>query len=231
MARNLTNDLIAAQIAESIQPLYRIVLTLDAATDTYNEDRIISINHLEEAFHGAAMVLLDNSDLALTQNYQGYQAVLSYGAAQGPANATDERSNTAPMHVIDQQYHSSPGVLTVELTLQGLADELDDNKASAQHTQTSVDLNTIKDLLTQIVKGVLPDWAASTAYSLDDLVIPATQNDLVYKCTTAGTSGGAEPTFPTTISNTVADNTVVWTCIGAEIIAYSHTRATTLMMV
>jgi hypothetical protein len=43
-------------------------------------------------------------------------------------------------------------------------------------------------------------------------VTPITKNGRKYICTTAGTSGATEPTWPTTIGNTVADGTAVWTC-------------------
>ncbi len=55
-------------------------------------------------------------------------------------------------------------------------------------------------------------WLASTAYALDDLVLPTVANGYYYKCTTAGTSGTTEPTWPTTEGATVTDGTVVWTC-------------------
>jgi len=57
-------------------------------------------------------------------------------------------------------------------------------------------------------------WAATTDYAVDDIVIPTTPNGKVYKCTVAGTSSGSEPTWPTTINLTVADNTVTWQCSG-----------------
>jgi hypothetical protein len=60
----------------------------------------------------------------------------------------------------------------------------------------------------------LDDWAATTAYSLGARVEPTTPNTYVYECTTAGTSSGSEPTWPTTVGNTVSDGTVVWTCIS-----------------
>ena len=55
-------------------------------------------------------------------------------------------------------------------------------------------------------------WAASTAYSLGAKVKPTTANGNVYECTTAGTSGTTEPTWPTVDGATVTDGTVVWTC-------------------
>lgn len=54
--------------------------------------------------------------------------------------------------------------------------------------------------------------AASTAYTLGNLVRPATVNGYVYKCTTAGTTAATAPTFPTIPGSTVTDGTVVWTC-------------------
>lgn len=58
-------------------------------------------------------------------------------------------------------------------------------------------------------------WASATAYTSGRVVIPATITDalrgLAYECTTAGTSGASEPTWPTTIAGTVTDGTVTWT--------------------
>lgn len=56
------------------------------------------------------------------------------------------------------------------------------------------------------------DWAASTAYSVGNFVKPINENGYHYECTTAGTSGSSEPSWPTTPGQTVNDGTVVWTC-------------------
>lgn len=56
--------------------------------------------------------------------------------------------------------------------------------------------------------------ATSTAYSVGDQVKPASTPLYIYQCTTAGTSGGSAPTWPTTVGATVTDGTVVWTNIG-----------------
>jgi hypothetical protein len=60
-------------------------------------------------------------------------------------------------------------------------------------------------------------WNATTAYSLGDEAIPdASQNGYTYEVTAAGTSGGSEPTWPTTLGNTVVDGTVTWTCVRTD---------------
>lgn len=62
----------------------------------------------------------------------------------------------------------------------------------------------------------IADWAATTAYSLGDSARPTTPNGYRYEVTTAGTSGGSEPTWPTTIDSTVTDGTIEWTCVAEE---------------
>mgnify|MGYP000995852494 FL=1 len=48
-------------------------------------------------------------------------------------------------------------------------------------------------------------WQSSHAYSVGDLVRPTTGNGHGYRCYTAGTSGGSEPTWSTTAGATVSD--------------------------
>jgi len=55
-------------------------------------------------------------------------------------------------------------------------------------------------------------WVASTAYSSGDYRRPINPNGFRYECTTAGTTAGVEPVWPTTIGTTVADGSAVWTC-------------------
>lgn len=58
-------------------------------------------------------------------------------------------------------------------------------------------------------------WVTLTAYSVGDSVEPTTPNTRRYECTTAGTTGGSEPTFPTGgLGSTVSDGTVVWTLVS-----------------
>lgn len=57
-----------------------------------------------------------------------------------------------------------------------------------------------------------PYWKAATAYSLTAVVIPTTFGGYTWRCTTAGTSGNVEPTWPdpTLGTTTIADGTVTW---------------------
>jgi hypothetical protein len=67
--------------------------------------------------------------------------------------------------------------------------------------------------------GSRSDWVGTTAYALNDIVLPTTRNNFYYKCTTAGTSGTTEPTWNTTDGGTTADGTgtLVWTTYAYEV--------------
>jgi len=60
-------------------------------------------------------------------------------------------------------------------------------------------------------------WQASTSYAVGAVVRPTSQQGtgLVFRCTTAGTSGGSEPFWATIGSQEVNDNTVVWLSVSA----------------
>ena len=68
---------------------------------------------------------------------------------------------------------------------------------------------------TAVVKGI---WAASTAYSLGDIVVPHANmtgaGGKLLRCTTAGTSGTNNALAVPNPGSTLNDNTVVWTAIA-----------------
>ena len=57
----------------------------------------------------------------------------------------------------------------------------------------------------------------STAYVLGNKVSPSTANGFYYICIAAGTSGAAAPTWPTANGGTVADGTVTWKALEAQV--------------
>jgi len=72
----------------------------------------------------------------------------------------------------------------------------------------------------QIASGIASQlyatWVTITAYVIGDCVVPkAAPNGLYFKATVAGTTGASEPTWPTTVGQTVTDGTVTWTCWGS----------------
>ena len=83
-------------------------------------------------------------------------------------------------------------------------------------------------------------WITDHAYTVGQYVIPTTFGSIsgdvgkIFKCTTAGTSGVSEPTWPTTEGGTVVDGGVTWTEVsdlfaagtftGAEISGNNYSR-------
>ncbi len=57
-------------------------------------------------------------------------------------------------------------------------------------------------------------WAATTAYSVGDIVRPTTHNNRRFRCVIAGTSSGVEPTWNTTFGAEQSDNSVTWQTIA-----------------
>ena len=80
------------------------------------------------------------------------------------------------------------------------------------------------DLTTDVIKVALCTtfaptysiWVASTVYSEGDIVTPITRNGRRYRCSVAGTTDSSEPTWPSTTSDTVVDNTATWEEYGGE---------------
>lgn len=69
--------------------------------------------------------------------------------------------------------------------------------------------------------------ANSTAYTLGDVVRPATGNGFLYRATTSGTTGASIPTYPTVIGQTVVDGGVTWTCYCQAIIVFTAANTPT----
>lgn len=55
-------------------------------------------------------------------------------------------------------------------------------------------------------------WAATTAYTYGKRVTPTVANGYIYTLITPGTTGGSQPTWPTTEGSFTTDGTVVWMC-------------------
>jgi hypothetical protein len=67
--------------------------------------------------------------------------------------------------------------------------------------------------------------ANSTAYTVGQIVRPATGNGFLYRCAVAGTSGGSIPTWLTVLGGTTVDGGVSWTLVGSGIIVLTAANA------
>lgn len=90
------------------------------------------------------------------------------------------------------------------------------SKVSARQLQALSDPGVANVTLTPGEQ--LAEWEAGTVYTAGNTIEPSVQNGFRYVCTTGGTSGSTEPSWPTSgIGSTVNDNGVVW-----ELAAETH---------
>jgi hypothetical protein len=68
------------------------------------------------------------------------------------------------------------------------------------------------DSIAVSIVNTTPAWSAAASKSVNDRVRTSARNGYRYKATVGGTTGSSEPTWPTTIGNTVVDGGVTWTC-------------------
>lgn len=126
------------------------------------------------------------------------------------------------------QFYTDAGLTTVFSNLYQLTHESDlsDNPqdftlylgSTVSNRQLQANSNPGVDNITLTPVEQLAEWAAGTAYAVGDTVEPTVQNGYRYVCTTAGTSGSSEPSWPTSgIGSIVNDNGVVW-----ELTAETH---------
>ena len=161
--RTLSDTLTAAQKTTPKNALIKIVLTQGANEYTYTKSRILISDHREESLSQKAEVLLDNSDGALTSlDFKGYKGVISYGIN---TSAGDEYSACAPLYVIPQSLQSRPGRLTSLLSLKGIPDLLDDDRASGIYFPELAD--TVKDVIAGILGATISVYSHCTAYTVN----------------------------------------------------------------
>ncbi len=73
-------------------------------------------------------------------------------------------------------------------------------------------------LTLELTASSLPNWTASAAQTPGALIAPASANagGYSFQCTTGGTTGTAEPTWPQTVGAAVLDGGTTWTNVGAS---------------
>ena len=64
-------------------------------------------------------------------------------------------------------------------------------------------------------------WTANTALALNKIIAPTVATGIFFKVTTAGTTGSSEPSWPSTIGETVYDNNVQYLSFSSNSSVYS----------
>jgi hypothetical protein len=91
---------------------------------------IVDLEEHIDPFKHVAKIVLDNSDLALTNiNFEGYQCVISWGIK---VTTVAHYIASPPTWVFSQTYTSQEGLLTVTLVTKGAISMMDDDHASCK---------------------------------------------------------------------------------------------------
>jgi len=86
----------------------------------------------------------------------------------------------------------------------------DFNAAAGTKGVTGYDPSYVRDLMTSST------WKPVTPYGAYQYVRPTTPNGYQYACIDGGRTAGDEPTWPTSVGDTVNDGDIVWQCVAAD---------------
>lgn len=188
----ITQALIDTQKDVSRTPY--IDITIDG---TNYWSRLEYLEYHEEAYRDRAVIGLNNRDRTLDAlDLDGQEFAIKKGYdTTGHAGAATDTVTYPTLWVKSHQVISTQGQCYYQIYAEGMWMRLREQK---------------------VVPSAMV-WVASKAYIADQYISPVTPNGHKYKCTTAGTSHTAEPTWPTDDGATVADGTVVWTEDGVSL--------------
>jgi hypothetical protein len=135
------------------------------------------------------------TDATLSQDPRYYNAIVS--AVIGPSGGVAAGSVQFTYQLESTDYAANP-ITIQELGLFG---------------------NTGAASLPAMTGSVLGSWAGGQPYVIGNMIVDSNGN--IQRCTTAGTSGGSQPTWATSIGSTTDDynggGTAVWTMVAAKI--------------
>jgi len=165
--RTLTDTMTAYQKRNVKDTRYKVVLTYGEDTHTFDKSRIMDIEHDEHPYSQKAKITLNNADGALTElDLKGYHAVISYGLV---TSAGEEYEATDPLTVLGQELSSAPGKMVCVLELQGIPNDLQDDKASEafildeDHHDYK---DTVKQFLTRVLTADIPPFTHCKEYNI-----------------------------------------------------------------
>jgi hypothetical protein len=159
-----TAEIIAEQRKTFYIPYIRCAVTGgDTYTTTDAVNRIQSVYQRQEPYKEIVDIVLKNGDKALSSlDIRGRQITLGFGFVIG---GTPDYISQPPVWVIDQEFDSRPGKLTLTLHCQGTISCINDDKANAEFTAGDDDV--MSDLIEDILDSTLLPYNHCTAYTVD----------------------------------------------------------------
>jgi hypothetical protein len=165
--------------------------------------------------------LVTNAGLTALANLLGNNtsgemvSIVGFGTGNTPAAAGDTALGANPA------YYNAVGTITigpnggvaagtVQFAYQLLTTDYAANPLTIQ--EMGLFGNTGAIVLPSAVGTANPNWQASHAYSVGNLIVDSNSN--IQRCTTAGTSGGSAPSWSSTIGGTTTDAGAGWTCVA-----------------
>jgi hypothetical protein len=163
-----------------------------------------TLKHINGDFVGSNVALDRHNAWSASTYYP------SYASFTAPASAFSSTTTgtTCTVNIVNHGLQTGDIITVSGITsFNSAAHNFNTTSTTVAVTRISADIFTYTiTATTQIPVGT------ATIQRQEVAVTPITKNGRKYICTTAGTSGASEPTWPTTVGNTVVDGTATWTC-------------------
>ena len=162
-----------------------------------------TLKHIDGNFTSIINASLDRHNAWSANTY--YASYISFTASASSFSSTTT-GTTCTVNIVNHGLQTNDIITISGITGAATGDH---NFNAVAVPVTRIDANSFS--YTIVATTQMPTGTA-TIQRQEVAVTPVTKNGRKYICTGAGTSGGTEPTWPTTIGQTVADGTVTWTC-------------------
>ena len=140
-----------------------------------------------------------------------YALAVGFGSGSAAPTVADTDLGLAPKYYNAVGGHTFPSPGSVQFSY-ALTASADFGAAGITVQEVGLFANSALVGLPAATGTTNPTWAASSAKTLGALLVDANGN--IQRCTTAGTTGGAPPSWATTLNATTADGSVVWTLVA-----------------
>lgn len=140
-----------------------------------------------------------------------YALAIGFGSGGTTPTVNDTDLNTAPTYYNAVGAHTFPGSGSVQFNY-ALAATTDYGALGMTVQEVGLFANGSSAAMPAAIGTANPAWAATTAFAAGTLIVDANGN--IQRCSTAGTSGSAAPTWATALGATTSDGGAVWTLVA-----------------